>query len=250
MKITLSIFSVLFLAACASGTNSISKKDHEAEIYYESGTDSLYAGKPTEAMASLLAAVNLNPKFAEAWNNLGLAYVQKNQFEKAEQSWIKAIGLSKQSSDARNNLGLLYLRQKKFKEAEIEFKKVIEDLLYTKTYQTNFNLGLLYEQQGKRTQAEQQYHLAVQGEPMYCPAWQKIGLLQKERGELEIAEESLKKSLSGTCFKNPEAHYELGSIYLKTNEISKAKSKFIEIIEFFPKSEWAKKAEITLNMIR
>lgn len=250
MKITLSVFSVLFLAACASGTNSISKKEREADIYFEAGTEALYAGKSSEALGSLLTSVSLNPKLADAWNNLGLAYIQKNQFEKAEQSWKKAIGLGKQSSDARNNLGLLYLRQKKFKEAEVEFKKVIEDLLYTKTYQTNFNLGLLYEQQGKSTQAEQQFNLALQGDPSFCPAWQKIGQIQKERDELAKAEESLKKSISGTCFKNPEAHYELGSIYLKTNNVSKAKSKFVEIIEFFPKSDWAKKAEITLNMIR
>lgn len=248
MKILASISFVLLLAACASPGPT--KNERVAEIYYESGTEALFAQKYTEALGALLEAVKQKPNYPEAWNNLGLVYLKKNQMAKAETAFKKALAQKESYSEARNNIGLLYMNQRKSKEAEKEFKKVLEDLAYDKAFQTYFNLGLLYENTGRSLQAEQQYKLSIENDPSFCLSWFRLGKIQKLREDFAKAEESYKKATSGACFSNPEAQFDIASIYLKQNEVSKARAKLIEVIEFFPKSEWAKQAEYTLNMIR
>jgi type IV pilus assembly protein PilF len=250
MKILFSALLILTMTSCANSPRNPSKSEKVAQIYFESGSESLFAQKYTEALGALLETVKLQPDFPEAWNSLGIVYLKKNQFAKAETAFKKALSQKESYSDARNNLGLLYMNQKRAKEAEVEFKKTLEDLAYSKAFQTNYNLGLLYENLGKSILAEQQFKLSAEANPGFCAAWNQLGKIQKQREDLNLAEDSFKKATSGTCFNNPEAQFDIASIYLKKNEVSKAKAKLLELIEFFPKSEWAKQAEYTLNMIR
>ena len=234
---------------CASVSKERITNDRKGEIYLTAGTEALAEGKYTDALSSLLEAVKLTPDSVHSWNNLGLAYAGKGEFRRAEDSWKKALAL-KGNSDSRLNLGALYLQQKRYSESERLLKEVTKDLLYDKTHQAHFNLGLLYKERGQKILAEQQLKLAVQGYPSHCASWYLLGQIQKERGSLKEATESLTKSVSGICFNNPAAHFEIAALYLREQNIARAKSKFIEVIEFFPKSEWAKKAEVSLNMLR
>ncbi|MGZ3712718.1 MAG: tetratricopeptide repeat protein, partial [Bdellovibrionota bacterium] len=137
-----------------------------------------------------------------------------------------------------------------YSASEKQFKEALKDLSYGKIPQLRYNLGLLYAAQGKALLSQQYFRLAVQEDENFCPAWVKLAEIQVNQGKLEEAAGSYKKSVSGLCFNNPRAHYELGNLYLKAKEPALAKSKLLELIQFFPSSEWAKKAEITLNMIR
>lgn len=247
------IWLCVLLTVLASGCATTEKRDlntRKGEVYLDAGTQSLIAGRYTDALSSLLNASKLLPENPSAWNNLGLAYYHKGDLERAEQSWKKAIAVDKTFTDARNNLGAFYLSQKRYAEAEAELKEAIKDLAYLKSHQVHYNLGLTYASQRKNLLAEQQFKLAVQANDNYCVAWYKLGQLQKQRGEFTEAAKSIKNSVSGPCFNNPEAHYEISNLYLKAREYSLAKNKLLEIIQLFPESDWARKAEVTLNLIR
>jgi type IV pilus biogenesis/stability protein PilW len=248
-KLLLCVFLAATLSACAT-TGNKDQSERKGNLYMDNGTQALMEGRFADALSSLSQAVKFLPKHAGAWNNLGLAFHNKDEPKRAEEAWKKALALDSSFTDAHTNLGALYLQQKRYKEAEQEFKEASKDLSYLKMHQVNYNLALVYLQQRKNINAEQQLKLAVQAEPGFCAAWYKLGNLQKERGEFSTATESIKKSVSGPCFNNPEIHFEISSLYMKQREYGQAKSKLLEIIQLFPQSEWAKKAEITLNIMR
>jgi type IV pilus assembly protein PilF len=245
----LTLCVAIVLVGCATG-NSLSVREKKADIYFNAGTEDLRAGRNTEALSSLLQAVKLMPDSPNYWNNLGLAYNGKKEFLKAEESWKKALSVDSEFTDAKVNLGSLYLNQKKLRESELLFRDALKDLVYPHAAQIHYNLSLLYSQWKKAPLVEQQLRLAVKNNDSFCPAWYLLAKIEKDRGDFVSAEKSFTKAVSGTCFNNPEVHYEISSLHLKNKEMVKAKAKLIEIIQLFPQSDWAKKAEITLNMIR
>lgn len=237
----------LLLTSCATGP---SKSEKQSEIYQTAGAESLQKGEFTDALASLKEAVKINPKSAEAWSNMGLAYAGKEEYPRAESCFKKALELNPEFSDARMNLGALYLEEKKFSLAEKELRKVIEDLSYERSAQAKYNLGLVFLAQGKTLPAQQYFKLALKEDESYCPAWFSLAEIQRDRGELKEATKSYQNSVKGTCFRNPRAHFELSNLYLRAKENALAKSKLLEIIQFFPQTDWAQKAELTLTTIR
>lgn len=246
---TLSCFLLVSCAGNSLKSEHATQEERVGSAYLSAGTQFLYEGNATEALRALLDAAKHMPNSPDVWNNLGLAYHAKNEKNKARESWERAIQIDKNFSDARNNLGAHYLEQGMLSKAEEEFKKVLKDLVYDKIYQTEYNLGLVYYAQKKYLLAEQHIKLSLQQNETYCPAWIRLALLEKDRGSHAQAIEAFHKATTGQCFKNPEAHYKMAESYLQNNDSVHAKSKFIEIIELFPQSEWAKRAESKLNII-
>lgn len=236
------------LSSCSTGQPAVSGSK-KAEIYNQAGIEALNLNQPTEALTYLQEAVKFDSKSAFTWSNLGLAFFGKGEEKKAEDCWKRALSLDSTLTDARANLGALYLKQKKWAEAEKNFKLALKDLTYSKVEQVHFNLGLLYLNQNRPLWAETQFRQAVKANPDYCGAWFRLGQLQKDKGDFSMAAQSFGQSVRGTCFRNPEAHFEISNALIKGKNSEKAKLKLLEIIQFFPESDWAKKAELTLSMM-
>lgn len=237
----------LFAAGCATTKN---KDAARAKALMSSGVDSLEHKDYSGALRSLLEATKYTPKDPDLWSNIGVAYVGKEDPAKAEEMFKKALSLNPKYNDAHLNLGVLYSQQKRYPEAERELREAAQDPAYFRLDQVAYQLASLYTALNRPLLAERQLKIAVRENPAYCPAWFRLGLMQKERGDYAEAAKSLSSSVTGTCFKNPQAHYEIASLYLKANEVPKAKKKLLEVIQLFPSSDWAKKSEATLNMIR
>ena len=59
-------------------------------------------------------AVELDPKYAAAWNNLGIAYEQQGKFDDAKKAYDKANGLDPKNTFIRQNYDMfmeIYERQ-------------------------------------------------------------------------------------------------------------------------------------------
>lgn len=90
-------------------------------------------------------ALEIDPNYSMAWNNLGwVLYDQKQQFREAERCYSKAISLDEKNYHAWNNLGILYYRQKKdYRKAEKNWKKAVKfNPEFAKAWK---NLGVLYK---------------------------------------------------------------------------------------------------------
>jgi len=60
----------------------------------------------TEATVRWEKAVEIDPTYAAAWNNLGIAYEQQGKFEDANKSYNKAIQLDPNNQLIRQNYDL------------------------------------------------------------------------------------------------------------------------------------------------
>ncbi len=214
------------------------------------GVEALERKEYSAALRSFLDASKAQPNSPEIWSNIGVAYVGKDEPMLAEDSFKKALEVDKDYNDARLNLGVLLSRQKRYPEAERYLREASKYLAYDKLDQVAYFLAVIYQDLNRPLLAEQQLKIALRENSGYCAAWHRLGMIQKERGDYADAARSLAGSVRGICYKNPQAHYEIAALYLKAKDTDLAKKKLLEVIQLFPSSEWAKKSEATLNMIR
>lgn len=243
---------VFLVASCSSSSPLKLPTDNErfSQMHLEAGTELLFQEKYHESLASLLEALKYNPKSLDAWNNVGLAYFGLREYQKAADAWNKAIKIEPKYTEAKTNLGALYMEQNKLLLAEMKFKEVLKDLLYTRSFLAHYNLAIIYLRQGKPFLAEEHFALATKTNNSYCQAWFQLGLLAQKRGEYGVATDRFKGATNGTCYNNPEAHYQMARSYLGSGDQRSAKAKLVELIKNFSSTDWARKAENDLSLLQ
>lgn len=107
---------ILILAAVLLGTASPAFADRreDAKAQVEFGWEVAVKGLWGEATYRWLKAVEIDPTYAAAWNNLGIAYEQQGKFEDARKAYEKAIALEPNNNFIRQNNDLfreIYDRQ-------------------------------------------------------------------------------------------------------------------------------------------
>jgi predicted Zn-dependent protease len=95
------------------------------------------------AIAEFDNARKLNPFYALAYNNLGLAYEAQGNMSKAMDAYTDATKADKKCVQAYNNLGVLSFVQGKAVEAARQFRKALE--IQADYLPAQFNLALTYE---------------------------------------------------------------------------------------------------------
>ena len=83
-------------------------------------------GQPDEATTSYEEALRLQPAFAEAHNNLGVARREQGQLDQAEASFREALRLKPAYAAAHNNLGQVLSRQGRLQEAAACFGHAVQ----------------------------------------------------------------------------------------------------------------------------
>ena len=88
-----------------------------------------YATSPTrdenaKAIDYLKKAIELNPKVAEAYFDLGVLYEQSGKNQEAETNYQQAVNISHSTAKYLNNLAYLYFKQKDYQKALATYGKV------------------------------------------------------------------------------------------------------------------------------
>jgi Flp pilus assembly protein TadD len=112
----------------------------------EHGRNLLNAGNLNEAITELTQVINADPKIAEAYNLLGVAYQIKGLSDLSKRSFESALKLDKHNAQILNNLGYLFYVKGEFKPALERLKKAAR-LAPDDTRILN-NLGLAQSQLG------------------------------------------------------------------------------------------------------
>jgi tetratricopeptide (TPR) repeat protein len=77
------------------------------------------------ARLSFEAALKMDPKYSEAYNNLGTLAHSQGDLRTAEKMYKKALKLKPGAANTMQNLGTLYYAQHKFKKGNEEYKKAL-----------------------------------------------------------------------------------------------------------------------------
>lgn len=115
---------------------------HQAFLRFELGNLERAAGYLSQAEQSWSRAVNLEPAYAAAWSNLGLAQEMRGAWSEAENSYRRALAVRHLQTDGQNkyeielislnwaivhfNLAHLLERQDRWREAGEEYGRVLE----------------------------------------------------------------------------------------------------------------------------
>lgn len=154
-------------------------------------------GKWAEAEFELKTAVQLSPQYAEAYNNLGIIYKQRQQYDAALQYFEKAYRLNKEYIAPLSHIGAVHIARGQLDQAITVLRKAVDkeptfaDAIY--------NLGLAYLLKGRETiagekknkfykDAEEKLQLATQLNPRLVEAHLNLGELYVETGRHEEAE--------------------------------------------------------------
>jgi Tfp pilus assembly protein PilF len=76
---------------------------HEAQALVQFGIDVAQKGLWKEALYRWERAVELDPQYAAAYNNLAIAYEHEGMFEKARKAYDKAMELEPKNASIRQN---------------------------------------------------------------------------------------------------------------------------------------------------
>jgi len=126
-----------------------------------------------EAVTHFRQALHWRPDFPEAHNNLGNAFLLKDDLDEAAAQYHQALRLRSPYADALCNLGSVLLRQDKLDEA----LRCYQQALAAKPNSAEVcnNLGLVFERQDKLDEAICYYRQALRLNPDYADAHRNLG---------------------------------------------------------------------------
>jgi tetratricopeptide (TPR) repeat protein len=104
--------------------HSISKKE-DAIYFYTQGQNADKADNYEEAIKYYLEAVKIDPKFAFAWDNLGVNYRKMKMYNEAIEAYKKSLELDPKSLTPLQNIAVTYQYNKEFEKSVESYKNLI-----------------------------------------------------------------------------------------------------------------------------
>jgi len=166
-------------------------KRHISLVYQLMAKRYAEAGKDDKAAESWIKVTEIEPSFAEAQYNLGVALSKSGRYEDAVAHFEKAIDLNPYFVDGYFATGNAYLNLNRTKEAIEQYQKALE--LNPDDASVHYNLGVAYSTSGDVQKAIEAYGKTLEIDPQYLMAYQSLISAYTKAGETERAAETQKK---------------------------------------------------------
>jgi len=124
---------------------------------------------PNKALEYLNKAISLDPKYGDAYNNRGLVWLDKGDYDRAMADYTKAIELDPRDSTAYDNRGNIWYDKGDYYRAIADYTKAIE--LDSRHAIAFFNRGLVLIKQGDCDRAITDFTKAIELNPRYTTAY-------------------------------------------------------------------------------
>lgn len=136
-------------------------REEARDAYVQLGIAYIQQGDTQRAKVPLKSALDLDPSNADAHAALALAFQLEMEAKLADEHFRRA--LSQRPRDARllNNYGGFLFEQKRYEDAHSTYLKAAEDNLYPERSRVFENLGLTALQLGQREQAKEYFQRAL-----------------------------------------------------------------------------------------
>ncbi len=147
-------------------------------IYNNLARETNLLGKTDDAILLYRQAIQINPRFAAGYNNLGYLFLERGQYREAETELRQAMELEPELPQAASNLGLLYLRVGNLALAERYLNDALR--LEPRSGETCARLGELAMARGDRAQAFSLFRRALELHPENKRAADGLALLSTQ----------------------------------------------------------------------
>ncbi len=136
--------------------NGRADRERQSEHYFTIGLEMEERNAPeADVVAAYRKAVELNPKAAGAWVNLGTIYYRRRSYLEAEDAYRKAIEADPNYPLAHFNLGNLFDEEGDVAQANDYYRRALR--LNPSYADAHFNLALLSERSGETLRAVHHY---------------------------------------------------------------------------------------------
>jgi type IV pilus assembly protein PilF len=167
----------------------------DPEIAYSLALSYRELGVFDRSIAAFKRALALKPDFPQAVNNMGVTYLLMGRWDEAISCFNKAAGTISYATPhyAYLNLGLAYYQKEDYQKAISYYKEALRiDSSFVMAYE---NLGLAYEALGEWDKARDAYQSSISHEPDSPNAYLLLGKLHRKLGRRGEAVEMLQKAL-------------------------------------------------------
>lgn len=248
-KWIIALSTLVVLNGCSSWNKQEEIK--KSDLYLQMATSHMDSGNYPFALRDLLSAEKYNPSNPVIQNNLGLVYFMRERYDQSIAHLQKALDLQPTYTDARNNLARVYIEVGRYKDAEREIKTVLDDLTYANIGKAYINLGLSQFNQKQFSAALRSFEKALSEQTDNCVANSYRGRSLFEMKEYPRAAEALDRAI-GFCQKDlyDEPHFYSALAYYRMGDKSKAVARFEELIKYYPNGKYRNKAKDMLDLIR
>jgi tetratricopeptide (TPR) repeat protein len=145
------------------GAASVREQRDKAEKWFRKGLQLEQAGASGDAIAAYETAVQLDPKSAGAWVNLGTIYFNARQFGKAEAYYRRALEADSGYALAHFNIGNLHDERGDYERALHHYRHAVQ--LSPQYADAHYNLALLYQSAGHVMEAVRHWKLYLKLDP-------------------------------------------------------------------------------------
>jgi len=113
-----------------------------AEAYHELGKAYRNLGDLNRAIKAFQSAIRIHPQRVETYTELGVAYDSAGNFLEAIKTYMRVLRLTPDSIETRNDLGMAYFNIGGYAEAAKAFNQALQ--IQESNVRAHFGLGLVY----------------------------------------------------------------------------------------------------------
>jgi tetratricopeptide (TPR) repeat protein len=150
-------------------------------------------GRIEETIEHFQQALQINPGYADAHNNLGLALEKQGKIEEAIEHFRQAFQINPKHANAHDNLGIALAKQGKIEEAIEHFRQALQ--INPDHANAHSNLGIALTKQGKIEEAIEHFRQTLQINPDHANAHNNWGIALEKQGKIEEAIKHFRQAL-------------------------------------------------------
>jgi lipoprotein NlpI/uncharacterized RDD family membrane protein YckC len=208
-------------------------------IYLNLGIAYYKKGQYQQAISNYNKAIEINPRYAEAYTNRGVAYGEKDQYGKAISDFSKAIEINPRDAKAYYLRAFVYLHKKEDEKAWDDVHKAQNfggqvPPRFLKAFGEAYKRrGFGWAKKGEWTRAIADFNKAIELTPDDAMAYLYRGSSCAEKDEIDQAIADYNKAIEIEP-RNAWAYSQRGLAYNRKGQYDKAIAEYTEAIEIDP----------------
>jgi tetratricopeptide (TPR) repeat protein len=171
-------FSVAFnlLASVEYREQVLQIQPEYAEAHYNLGLALGQAGRIQEAIGEFEQALRIRPDYVQARANLGIVLAQAGRIQEAIGEFEQALRIRPDYAQAHVNMGIVLEQTGKVQEAIGHYEQALR--IEPDSAEVRYNLGMALSRLGKRQEAMEQWEQALRIKPDFAEARNALARLQ------------------------------------------------------------------------
>lgn len=239
----------LSLVACAGPQGPDAADIELSDYHYQLSIGHYQAREVPIAIRELQEALRLNPQNANALFMMGFIYHGRRDFTEAIRYYQAALEAREDWFEAMNNLGTAYLEVGEWERAADLFRALTRAPTYTTPGHAHNNLGWSLYRMGQHREALEQFQLAVMFQPEHCLAYNNQGLVHEELGNPREAAEAYERAIR-RCSGYAEPRFRLGRLLITENgDLQRARRVLQECSDLAPEGRTGRRCREYLEVL-